>query len=158
MNPTPPPELESLRHILTRDLQVLAKEVLATPDDVLWSTMDGVTNSVGTLSVHLCGNLRHFVGHLLGQDGYIRNRDMEFAGTPIPKQEVLLEIENTRAAVDQALLHFDPDILDDPMPSPPAHHEGRSVRFFLMQLTCHLSRHSGQVNYLRRVLTATTSS
>jgi hypothetical protein len=158
MNPTPSPELESLRHILTRDLQVLAKEVLATPDDVLWSTMDGVTNSVGTLSVHLCGNLRHFVGHLLGQDGYIRNRDMEFAGTPIPKQEVLLEIENTRAAVDQALLHLDPDILDDPMPSPPAHHEGRSVRFFLMQLTCHLSRHSGQVNYLRRVLTATTSS
>ena len=157
MNPTPSPELESLRHILTRDLQVLAKEVVATPDDVLWSTMDGVTNSVGTLSVHLCGNLRHFVGHLLGKDGYIRNRDLEFAGTPIPKQEVLLEIENTRAAVDQALLHLDPDILDDPMPSPPAHHEGRSVRFFLMQLTCHLSRHSGQVNYLRRVLTATTS-
>jgi Fe-S oxidoreductase len=158
MNPTPSPELESLRHILTRDLQVLAKEVLATPDDVLWSTMDGVTNSVGTLSVHLCGNLRHFVGHLLGQDGYIRNRDMEFAGTPIPKQEVLLEIENTRAAVDQALLHLDPDILDDPMPSPPAHHEGRSVRFFLIQLSCHLSRHTGQVNYLRRILTATTSS
>ena len=158
MSPTPTPELESLRHILTRDLQVLANEVLATPDDALWSTIDGVTNSVGTLSVHLCGNLRHFVGHLLGKDGYIRNRDMEFAGTPIPKQEVLLEIENTRAAVDQALLHLDPDILDDPMPSPPAHHEGRSVRFFLMQLTCHLSRHSGQVNYLRRVLTATTSS
>jgi len=158
MNPTHTPELESLRHILTRDLQVLAKEVLATPDDVLWSTMDGVTNSVGTLSVHLCGNLRHFVGHLLGQDGYIRNRDMEFAGTPIPKQEVLLEIENTRAAVDQALLHLDPDILDEPMPSPPPHHEGRSVRFFLIQLSCHLSRHTGQVNYLRRVLTATTSS
>ena len=158
MNPTPTPELESLRHILTRDLQVLAKEVLATPDDVLWSTMDGVTNSVGTLSVHLCGNLRHFVGHLLGQDGYIRNRDMEFAGTPIPKQEVLLEIENTRAAVDQALFHLDPDILDDPMPSPPIHHEGRSIGFFLIQLSCHLSRHSGQVNYLRRILTSTTSS
>ena len=158
MNPTPTPELESLRHILTRDLQVLAKEVLATPDDVLWSTMDGVTNSVGTLSVHLCGNLRHFVGHLLGQDGYIRNRDMEFAGTPIPKQEVLLEIENTRAAVDQALFHLDPDILDEPMPSPPVHHEGRSIGFFLIQLSCHLSRHSGQVNYLRRILTSTTSS
>ena len=156
MNPTPSPELESLRHILTRDLQVLAKEVLATPDDALWSTMDGVTNSVGTLSVHLCGNLRHFVCHLLGKDGYIRNREMEFAGTPIPKQEVLLEIENTRAAVDQALLHLDPDILDDPMPSPPAHHEGRSARFFLMQLSCHLSRHMGQLNYLRRILGATS--
>ena len=156
MSPGPSPELESLRHILTRDLQVLAKEVLATPDDALWSTTDGVTNSVGSLSVHLCGNLRHFIGHLLGQDGYIRNRDQEFAGTPLSKQEVLLDIENTRTAVDQALLHLDPDMLDAPMPSPPAHHEGRSVRFFLMQLSCHLSRHMGQLNYLRRILEATT--
>jgi hypothetical protein len=149
-------ELELLRQILTRDLQALAKEVLATPDHVLWSTTDGVTNSVGTLSVHLCGNLRHFVGHLLGQDGYIRHRDQEFAGTPIPKQEVLIEIENTRKAVNQALLHLDPDMLDNPMPSPPAHHQGRSIRFFLMQLSCHLSRHMGQLNYLRRMLEATS--
>lgn len=156
MSPSPSPDLEFLRHILTRDLQALAKEVLATPDDVLWSTTDGVTNSVGTLSVHLCGNLRHFVGHLLGQDGYIRNRDLEFAGPPIPKQEVLLEIENTRKAIDRALLHLDPGILDEPMPSPPPHHEGRSVRFFLMQLSCHLSRHMGQLNYLRRILEATS--
>ena len=156
MNPAPSPELESLRHILTRDLQVLAKEVLATPDNALWSTTDGVTNSVGTLSVHLCGNLRHFVGHLLGQDGYIRLRDREFSRTPIPKQKVLLEIENTRKAVNQALLHLDPDMLNAPMPSPPAHHEGRSVRFFLMQLSCHLSRHLGQLNYLRRILEANT--
>ena len=158
MSQSPPPELECLRHILTRDLQALAKEVHATPDGVLWDTMDGVANSVGTLSVHLCGNLRHFVGNLLGGDGYMRNRDLEFAGKPMSKQDVLLEIENTREAVNQALLNLDPAVLDQDMPSPPNHHAGRSVRFFLMQLSCHLSRHSGQVNYLRRVLTATTSS
>ena len=148
-------ELECTRHILIRDLQVLKKEVLYTSDEVLWSTLDGVTNSVGTLSVHLCGNLRHFIGHLLGQDGYIRHRESEFSGTPIPKEKLLLEIENTRKAVNQALLHLDPEMLDEAMPSPPAHHQGRSIRFFLMQLSCHLSRHTGQLNYLRRVLEAT---
>ena len=47
-----------------------------------------------------------------------------------------------------------PPRLDVPMPSPPPHHAGRTVRFFLIQLNTHLSRHTGQANYLRRILTA----
>lgn len=153
MTELPHPELDHLRHILTRDLGALAVEVEATPDDLLWSSVPGVTNSVGTLAVHLCGNLRHFVGHHLGGDGYVRRRDEEFSGRPLPKQEVLAEIVRTQKAVDSALLHIDPNRLDEEMPAPPPHHAGRTVRFFLMQLSCHLSRHTGQVNYLRRILT-----
>ena len=154
MSKTPPPELDHLRHILTRDLNALSKEVEATPEDLLWSALPGVTNSVGTLAIHLCGNLRHFIGHHLGQDGYVRERDAEFAGTPHPKKHVLDEIQTTIDAVDAALGSLAPAALDDPMPSPPPHHSGRTVRFFLMQLSCHLSRHTGQVNYLRRMLGA----
>ena len=61
-----PPELDHLRHILTRDLGALAAEVRETPDDLLWESAPGITNSVGTLAIHLCGNLRHFIGHHLG--------------------------------------------------------------------------------------------
>lgn len=154
MTPSTPPELDHLRHILTRDLGHLASEVEATPDDLLWSSVPGVTNSVGTLAVHLCGNLRHFVGHQLGQDGYLRDREREFAGEPMPKEDVLAEIQRTIQAVDSALSHLDPATLDEPMPSPPPHHAGRSVRFFLIQLSGHLSRHTGQANYLRRILAA----
>ena len=149
-----PPELDHLRHILTRDLGALAAEVQATPDDPLWESVPGITNSIGTLAVHLCGNLRHFIGHHLGDDGYVRQREQEFSGHPLPKEEVLAEIDRARAAVDAALSNLDPTRLDALMPSPPPHHAGRTVRFFLIQLSTHLSRHTGQANYLRRILTA----
>ena len=154
MTPSTPPELDHLRDILTRDLAQVASEVEATPQAHLWSVVPGVTNSVGTLAVHLCGNLRHFIGHHLGHDGYIRQREREFAGDPMPKKDVLAEIHRTLHAVDATLSNLDPATLDAPMPSPPHHHAGRSVRFFLLQLSCHLSRHTGQANYLRRILTA----
>ena len=41
--------------------------------------------------------------------------------------------------------------LEMEMPDPPPHHVGKSVGFFLIQLTCHLSRHRGQLDYLRRI-------
>lgn len=154
MTPSTSPELDHLRHILTRDLAHVASEVDATPEAHLWSVVPGVTNSVGTLAVHLCGNLRHFIGHHLGHDGYTRQREREFAGDPMPKEDVLAEIQRTIQAVDSVLSNLDPTTLDAPMPFPPSLHAGRSVRFFLLQLSCHLSRHTGQANYLRRILTA----
>ncbi len=43
---------------------------------------------------------------------------------------------------------------NDPMPDPPEQHKGRTIAFFLVQLCCHLSRHRGQLNYIRRILEA----
>lgn len=152
--PSTSPSLEYVRHILTRDLEALATEVEATPDGDLWRTMPGILNSVGTIAVHLCGNLRHFIGHEIGGDDYVRQREAEFSGTPKPKAEVIAEIARAREAVDGTLSALDPARLADEMPSPPPHHAGRSIGFFLIQLSCHLSRHTGQANYLRRMLAA----
>ena len=50
-----PPELDHLRHILTRDLGALAAEVRETPDDLLWESAPGITNPVGTLAIGTSG-------------------------------------------------------------------------------------------------------
>lgn len=150
--PTTPASLEYIRHILTRDIDAVGQEVAATPDRDLWRTLPGIHNSVGTIAVHLCGNLRHFIGQEIGNDGYQRQREAEFAGTPWPREALMAEIEHTRFAVDAVLGQLDPDRLGEPMPNPPPHHAGRSIGFFLLQLSCHLSRHTGQANYLRRML------
>ena len=64
--PESPQDLLHLQHILTRDLDALAQEVEVTPDGLLWQGVPGFPNAVGTLAFHLCGNLRHFIGHEIG--------------------------------------------------------------------------------------------
>ena len=151
---TTPASLGYIRHILTRDIEAVGQEVAATPDRDLWRTLPGIHNSVGTIAVHLCGNLRHFIGQEIGGDGYIRQRESEFSGTPISREALMSEIARTAQVVDNVLSQLDPEKLGEPMTNPPPHHAGRSTGFFLMQLSCHLSRHTGQANYLRRMLAA----
>jgi uncharacterized damage-inducible protein DinB len=143
---------DDLAHILTRDLGTLAEEVRATPDELLWQTMPGVANSVGTLAFHLCGNLRHFIGSILGNSGFVRNREAEFAHQPLSKDFLLAEIEETISDVKSALGKLKQEDLSREMPDPPPHHKGKSVGYFLVQLVSHFARHSGQLNYIRRIL------
>ena len=75
--------------ILDRDLQALAREVSAYPDErALWDTPPGITNSAGTLALHLAGNVRHYFGAQLGRTGYVRDRPTEFASRDVPRTTI----------------------------------------------------------------------
>jgi uncharacterized damage-inducible protein DinB len=145
---------EDLVDIFTRDLATLAEEVRSTPDELLWKAMPGIINPVGTLAYHLCGNLQHFIGGILGGSGYLRNREAEFSHEQRSKELLIAEIEKTSLAVKQALMQLTADELNREMPDTPPHHKGRSVGYFLVQLVSHFARHSGQLNYLRRIAAA----
>jgi hypothetical protein len=71
--------IADVKHILVRDLHAMAGEVADTPDEHLWEALPGVINPVGTLALHVCGNLRHFIGALLGDNG--RPPERSHAGT-----------------------------------------------------------------------------
>jgi uncharacterized damage-inducible protein DinB len=145
---------EDLADIFTRDLATLAEEVRSTPNELLWKAMPGTINPVGTLAYHLCGNLQHFIGGILGGSGYVRNREAEFSHEHRSKELLITEIEKTSLAVKQALMQLTADDLNREMPDTPPHHKGRSVGYFLVQLVSHFARHSGQLNYLRRIASA----
>jgi hypothetical protein len=145
---------EHVSEILCRDLRSVAEEVEATPEQDLWSVPAGVINPVGTLAFHVCGNLRHFVGALLGGDGYVRDREAEFTPGQVTKEALLAELSAAGAAVSAGLEGLSPERLAEPMPGAPAQHQGKSVEFFLIQLCCHLAWHRGQLNYVRRILEA----
>lgn len=146
--------IHDIEEILVRDLLAMKEEVLKTPQENLWQSEDGVINSVGTLAYHLCGNLRHFIGAVLGKDGYIRDRESEFSHRGFPREELVKHIEETVSAVRKGLSVLTLSELDRPMPDTPPQHTGRTVGFFLIQLICHLSRHRGQLDYLRRIKAA----
>ena len=107
-------------HILARDLRSFARDLESMPERDLWRTLPGVKNPVGSLAWHVCGNLRHFIGALLGGDGYVRQRDTEFSARPT-KAELLAELEITASVVERVLADLPPARLAEEMPAPPPH-------------------------------------
>ena len=46
--------------LLVRELRGFEREIELVPsDDLLWKTVPGISNSVGNLATHVCGNLHH---------------------------------------------------------------------------------------------------
>src|SRR5690349_1260809 len=95
---------ETFIEILERDLQKLATEIsLYKDEDNLWLVKEGIGNSAGNLCLHLVGSLSHFIGATLGHTGYVRHRDDEFNLKNIPRQDLLLNIENCKLIVKETL-------------------------------------------------------
>lgn len=139
--------------ILDRDLQALAREVQAYPDDAsLWQLPEGVLNSTGTLVLHLTGNIQHYVGARLGGTGYVRDRAAEFAARDVPRATLLRQIEAASAAVRVAADKLDDDTLRADFPEVVA---GMRVAVgeYLIHLVSHFDYHLGQVDYHRRMVT-----
>jgi len=144
---------ESLQAIFLRDLDKLKAEIELYPDEAsVWVIKHDIKNSAGTLVLHLCGNLQHFIGVGLGKSDYKRNRDNEFAARNISRADLIKEIGKTKAAVAAALSEVSPDILETEYPLP-VNDSTMTVQFFMIHLAAHLGYHLGQVNYHRRLTT-----
>ena len=144
--------LDSLKQIFERDLNKLSEELDDyNNEEELWLLPGDINNTAGNLILHLCGNIQHFVGAVLGNSGYVRKRDEEFGLKGISKTELSQHIETTKLSVRQALDQLDEASLNKPYPVNVFGHE-MTTDFFLIHLATHLSYHLGQVNYHRRLL------
>jgi hypothetical protein len=152
------PLTQDLSTLFLRDLDGLRREIELYPDDAApWTEIPGLPNRGGTLALHLAGNLRHFVGGILGGSGYVRDRDLEFSARGVPRAELLDKVAAARQEVEAALASLDPVRLDSDYPLP---HGGRiiSTRLYLMHLAMHLVYHLGQIDYHRRAATGDATS
>ncbi len=144
--------LDSLSAILIRDLNKLESELLLySSEESLWKDEKSIKNPAGNLCLHLCGNLQYYIGAVLGNTGYIRNRDNEFAARNVSRENLLKEIAHARKAVSetlpslteaQLLSDYPVDVFGHPM----------NTLHFLVHLSTHLGYHLGQVNYHRRLV------
>jgi hypothetical protein len=142
----------SIIKIIDRDLTKLEQEINLYPtEETIWKIDRDVKNSGGNLCLHLCGNLQHFIGAILGKTGYVRNRDNEFAAKGIARAELLIEIQHTKGAVKSSLEKLDTNVLTHDYPIP-VFDFSMTTMHFLIHLTAHLEYHLGQVNYHRRLL------
>jgi uncharacterized damage-inducible protein DinB len=147
----------AIASILERDLQALRREVEAYPDErSLWQRMPGITNTAGTLVLHLTGNLQHYLGARLGGTGYVRDRPAEFARRDVPRAELLREIDAARSAVRAGLADLSEAQLAADYPETIA---GAKVATgeYLVHLTTHFAYHLGQLDYHRRIVSGNES-
>ena len=145
--------INSLIKIFERDLQKLKDEIISFPrEEDLWLTPGIVNNSSGNLCLHVCGNLKHFVGAVLGNSGYQRKRELEFSLKNIPLAQLLTNIDETKSVVRTTLSNLNDSELSASYPIN-VFGEEMTTEYFLIHLTTHLSYHVGQINYLRRIIT-----
>lgn len=142
---------ETIIRLFERDWQRVSDELEAyASDELVWIKSGSISNSAGHLMLHLCGNLRHFIGAVLGHSGYVRHRELEFQSRPKTKEEMrqLLaackaEVLTALNALPEAALHaeYPLEVLD----------RRWQTHAFLVHLLTHLSYHLGQINYHRRL-------
>jgi uncharacterized damage-inducible protein DinB len=143
---------EILIQLFQRDLEKLKTEITSYKDEKkMWEVTGEISNSAGNLCLHICGNLQHFIGSVLGISGYKRDRDSEFSRKNIPVDEIIKKIDHTIFTVNKTLNDLDVNKLDEIYPINVFGKE-MTIGFFLAHLTTHLNYHLGQINYHRRLL------
>lgn len=148
------PMIEHLQTLMVRDLKAFAKEIEAFPDDAKpWSLLPGTANSAANLALHVAGNLQFFIGAMLGNSGYVRDRAAEFSQRSGTREEVVQALGRALEAVETVLPRLTEEELLQELPFTL---EGRRfpVNVVLLRLEAHLAYHLGQANYLRRVTQA----
>ncbi len=144
--------LEILGNLFIRDLDKLKTEITSyKKEDNLWKISGEILNSAGNLCLHLCGNLQHFVGAVLGDSGYVRKRDEEFSKRNIPTRELVAEIELTIEVMGKTFARLKEDDLQKIYPINVFGYE-MTTEYLLTHMATHFSYHLGQINYHRRML------
>ncbi|PXW14340.1 uncharacterized protein DUF1572 [Chryseobacterium sp. CBTAP 102] len=143
---------ESLRSLFNRDLNKLKTEIEAYQNEEnLWKIDKNIANSAGNLTLHLVGNINHFIGAQLGNTGYVRHRELEFSLNDVPRAELIEKLEATIAMIDSVLPQLSEEDLKKEYPLV-VFERAMTTDYFLIHLVAHLDYHLGQINYHRRLL------
>lgn|SRR5688572_29742649 len=144
---------DQIATVICRELRAVERELNAYQnEEQVWLVPDGLPNSGGTLALHIAGNLRHFVGTVLGGDSYVRDRDAEFSKRGVPRAEMISELRNAEKAVRETIARLDPAKFNEPYPLPVLNRR-LNTGDFLLHLAAHLAYHTGQMDFHRRVVT-----
>ena len=121
-------------------------------DQQIWWRANESSNAVGNLVLHCVGSTRHYIGHVVGDRDFARDRDAEFAERrEIPAAELRARLDLAVAEADEVLAGFDPArLLEEtdrtPEPSP-------FLNVIGMQLV-HYATHTGQIVFATKLLRA----
>jgi len=142
----------SLIRLYKRELNRLKDEVSRYSEDAnFWKIENDIKNGGGNLTIHLIGNLNHFIGATLGNSGYIRQRENEFSNKNIPRKEIIDQINALKVIISDVISSLSTEDLEKNYPIE-VFGKPMTTEYFLIHLYGHLNYHLGQINYHRRLL------
>ena len=138
--------------LFERDLNRLIKELEAYNEETtLWKLEPGISNSAGNLTLHLIGNLNHFIGTGILHSGYVRERDKEFSDKNVPREKLISDVRDVIVMIKNAMNNFSVEDLEKDFPIE-INNTTTSAHHTITHLYGHLNYHLGQINYHRRLL------
>jgi len=119
-------------------------------EEEVWQRPNEHSNSMGNLVLHLCGNVRQWIGHGIGgnEDNRLRQAEFDERG-PIPKEKLLHDLDVLMLEVDQMLSDMEPEQLLASASVQGFETTGLSI---LVHVTEHFSYHVGQMTYYVKAL------
>jgi hypothetical protein len=144
--------IQSIINLFERDINKLETEINSYRNEsLIWTTAGEIKNPAGNLCLHLCGNLQHYIGAVLGNTGYVRNRDLEFSAKGVSQKNLVTEIQKTKEHVLSTLNSIQNEALVKEYPAQVFDYSMTTMHF-LIHLESHLNYHLGQINYHRRLI------
>lgn len=135
-----------------KDLDKLIQEInLFENENDIWKVKEGITNSAGNLTLHLLGNLNHFIGKTLANTDYVRKRDEEFSVKDISRDKLIADISSLKEIIKNTIPKLTDEELKKEFPLK-IQDQVFTTENMLIYLLAHLNYHLGQINYLRRII------
>jgi uncharacterized damage-inducible protein DinB len=139
--------------LLTDYLPKIERCLAVLNDEQIWWRANPESNSIGTLLLHLRGNVRQWIVVGLGGSPDTRDRDAEFAQREvISRDELLVRLRQTLNEADQTLATFDSNRLLERFTIQKSDVSALAAIFHVVE---HFSMHTGQIVLLTKLLTAT---
>lgn len=120
--------------------------------DQIWWRPNEASNAIGNLVLHCVGSTRFYIGHVIGNSDFVRNRDTEFSERrSLPVAELLAHLNIAIEEADDVLSHLDPATLLTPAERAlkPA-----IVMDIISLQVAHYALHVGQITYATKLLNA----
>ncbi len=119
--------------------------------DQVWLRNSDNANSVGNLVLHLCGNVRQWIGFGVGGQPDLRDRDSEFAARGgLQPAELSLRLQSTISDAAGIIRNLPPEHLT----------EMRTIQKYdvtemeaIMHVVEHFGQHTGQIIFATKLLT-----
>jgi uncharacterized damage-inducible protein DinB len=120
-------------------------------NEQIWWRPNETSNSIGNLILHLCGNVRQWIGTGLGNMPDARKRQTEFDERRVIEREILVsELLSTMMMARSIISNV---TIPDLLMSRPVQTFNETGLTILIHVTEHFSYHTGQIAYITKMLT-----